>query len=117
MGYNPYMSHTRGFPPADDVPISNRFEDFVQEIEEAATPEERQALEAARARYRVGSRLLQQRLAAGLTQKQLASASGVDQADISRIERGDGNPTTETLDALARPLGVTLDFVAEASAK
>jgi XRE family transcriptional regulator, regulator of sulfur utilization len=92
--------------------MSDRFEDFVEEIESAATPEERQELEAARARYRIGSRLLQQRLAAGLTQKQLASASGVDQADISRIEHGENNPTTETLDALARPLGVTLDLVA-----
>ncbi|MFL5871869.1 MAG: helix-turn-helix domain-containing protein [Solirubrobacterales bacterium] len=61
-------------------------------------------------------RLLQQRLASGLTQKELAGASGVDQADISRIERGESNPTTETLDALARPLGVTLDLVAHASA-
>jgi ribosome-binding protein aMBF1 (putative translation factor) len=92
--------------------MSDRFEDFVQEIEKAATPEERHELEAARARYRIGSRLLQQRLSAGLTQKELAGASGVDQADISRIERGEANPTTETLEALARPLGATLDLVA-----
>jgi transcriptional regulator with XRE-family HTH domain len=59
---------------------------------------------------------LQQRLAVGFTQKELASASGIDQADISRIERGESNPTTETLDALARPLGVTLELVAETSA-
>ncbi|HET9593468.1 MAG TPA: helix-turn-helix transcriptional regulator [Solirubrobacterales bacterium] len=96
--------------------MSDRFEDFVQEIENAATPEERRELEAARARYRIGTRLLQQRLTAGLTQKQLASESGIDQGDISRIERGEGNPTTETLDALSRPLGVTLDLVTPADA-
>jgi ribosome-binding protein aMBF1 (putative translation factor) len=96
--------------------MSDRFEDFVAEIEHAASPEERQELEAARARYRIGARLLQQRLAGGLTQKELAAASGVDQADISRIERGESNPTTETLDALARPLGVTLDLVVDARA-
>jgi ribosome-binding protein aMBF1 (putative translation factor) len=95
--------------------MSDRFEDFVQEIEKAATPEERHELEAARARYRIGSRLLQQRLSAGLTQKELAEASAVDQADISRIERGEANPTTETLESLARPLGATLDLVAARS--
>jgi ribosome-binding protein aMBF1 (putative translation factor) len=91
--------------------MSENFDDFVGQIESAATPEERRELEAARARFRIGSRLLQERLAAGLTQKQLANASGVDQGDISRIERGEGNPTTETLDALARPLGVALELV------
>lgn len=91
--------------------MSDHFDEFVSEIENAATPEERRELEAARARFRIGSRLLQERLSAGLTQQQLASASGVDQGDISRIERGEGNPTTETLDALARPLGVALDLV------
>jgi ribosome-binding protein aMBF1 (putative translation factor) len=91
--------------------MSDKFDDFVSEIESAATPEERRELEAARARFRIGSRLLQERLSAGLTQQQLASASGVDQGDISRIERGESNPTTETLDALARPLGVALELV------
>jgi ribosome-binding protein aMBF1 (putative translation factor) len=95
--------------------MSDRFEDFVHEIENAANPQERHELEAARTRYRIGSRLLQQRLSAGLTQKQLAETSGVDQADISRIERGEANPTTETLEALARPLGATLDLVASGS--
>jgi len=91
--------------------MTTKFEDFVHEIESASTPEERRELEAARTRFKIGSRLLKQRLAAGLTQQELASASGVAQADISRIERGQSNPTTDTLEALAGPLGVTLDLV------
>jgi ribosome-binding protein aMBF1 (putative translation factor) len=87
------------------------FEDFVHEIEDRSTPEQRRELDAARTRFSLGARLLQQRLAAGLTQQQLASAAGIAQADISRIERGQANPTAETLSALAAPLGVTLDFV------
>jgi transcriptional regulator with XRE-family HTH domain len=51
------------------------------------------------------------RLAAGLSQQQLATASGVAQADISRIERGQVNPTAATLQTLGGPLGVTLDYV------
>jgi ribosome-binding protein aMBF1 (putative translation factor) len=91
--------------------MTTKFDDFVREVEDRSTAEERRELDAARARFKLGSRVLQQRLAAGLTQQQLASASGVAQADISRIERGQSNPTAETLEALAGPLGVTLDFV------
>lgn len=92
-------------------PKSTKFEDFVREVEDRSSPEERQDLEAARARFKIGTRILQQRMSAGLTQQQLAAQSGVAQADISRIERGQANPTTETIEALAGPLGVTLDLV------
>lgn len=91
--------------------MSARFEDFVREIENASSEEERRELEAARARFRLGARLQRQRLAVGLTQKQLADASGVAQADISRIESGQGNPTAATLGALGGPLGFTLEYV------
>lgn len=91
--------------------MTNKFDDFVREVEDRSTVEERRELEAARTRFKIGARILQARLAAGLTQEQLASASGVAQADISRIERGQANPTTGTLEALATPLGVTLDLV------
>lgn len=91
--------------------MTTKFDDFVREVETTSTPEERRELDAARARFKIGASVLKQRLAAGLTQQQLAAASGVDQADISRIERGQANPTAETLEALASPLGVTLDLV------
>jgi ribosome-binding protein aMBF1 (putative translation factor) len=91
--------------------MTNKFDGFVREVEDRATPAERRELNEARARFKIGARVLQQRLAAGLTQQQLAGASGVAQADISRIERGQANPTADTLEALAGPLGVTLDLV------
>ncbi len=91
--------------------MTTKFDDFVREIESKGTVEERRELESARARFRLGARVLQERLAAGLTQGQLAAVSGVAQGDISRIERGQSNPTAETLQALAGPLGVALDLV------
>jgi ribosome-binding protein aMBF1 (putative translation factor) len=90
--------------------MSSNFRDFVDSIEQDASPEERRELEENRRRYRVGAKLLDRRLAAGLSQRDLAQASGIDQAEISRIERGQGNPTVETLLALGTPLGITLDF-------
>lgn len=49
------------------------------------------------------------RLAAGLTQKQLAEASGVNQRQIQKVEAGDikaGNMTASNLLAIADALGV-----------
>ena len=91
--------------------MTTKFEDFVRDIEQTSSDEERRELDAARARFKLGMRLQQQRLAAGLTQKQLADASGIAQADISRIEHGQGNPTAATLEALGTPLGVTIDYI------
>lgn len=49
----------------------------------------------------------------GMTQKELAEATGISQADISRLERGTGNPSLKTLQRVARALHMTLkiDFV------
>lgn len=93
--------------------MTTKFDDFVREVEDGSTDEERRELDAARARFKIGARLLQQRQAAGLSQQQLAAASGIAQADISRIERGQTNPTVATLQALGVPLGVTLDYIPE----
>ncbi|MCD7738383.1 MAG: DUF2442 domain-containing protein [Lachnospiraceae bacterium] len=45
---------------------------------------------------------------AGLTQKQLAERTGIYQADISKIERGLGNPSVSTLRRLAEGLDLEL---------
>ncbi|WP_282948319.1 helix-turn-helix domain-containing protein [Cellulomonas endometrii] len=48
-----------------------------------------------------------------LSQAQLAQRASVQQADISRIERGLGNPTRDTLVRLASALGGRLTVVGE----
>ena len=52
------------------------------------------------------------RLAHGWTQTELAERSGVDQGDISRIERGLSNATEATLGRLAAALDAELHMVA-----
>jgi ribosome-binding protein aMBF1 (putative translation factor) len=90
--------------------MSTKFNDFVEEVERGGDTEQRRLLEEARRRFGIGAKLLDRRLAAGMTQRDLADASGIDQAEISRIERGQANPTAQTLQALGAPLGVSLDF-------
>ncbi len=43
-----------------------------------------------------------------LTQQQLAAATGIAQADISRLENGTGNPSLRTLKRLAAGMGMRL---------
>ena len=50
----------------------------------------------------------------GLSQKQLASLTGIDQSDISKMERGLANPSVSTLNRIAKALGgklsIQIDF-------
>lgn len=52
--------------------------------------------------------LINARNISGLTQKQLAEITGIYQADISKIERGNGNPSLSTLKRLADGVGMDL---------
>ncbi len=52
--------------------------------------------------------LIKARDIAGMTQKQLSEATGIYQADISKIERGLANPSIFTLKRLADGLGLKL---------
>ena len=90
------------------------FDDFIEEIEREAEREGPVAvaeLENLRSRYMFARDLLALRKRKGITQTQLAEDSGIAQPDISLIERGEGNPTVATLNALAKPLGGRLGLV------
>lgn len=56
----------------------------------------------------VGQAIAEAREAKGMSQRELSSASGVMQADISKIEKGKGNPTLTTLQKIAKSLGRTV---------
>ena len=51
------------------------------------------------------SAVLSARAQSGMSQKQLAAATGIDQSDISKIERGVANPSISTLERIAKALG------------
>jgi ribosome-binding protein aMBF1 (putative translation factor) len=63
-----------------------------------------------RAWIELGLQFRDARVAMGRSQRDLSEASGVRQADISRIERGAGNPTEATLHRLALALGKRLQL-------
>lgn len=53
----------------------------------------------------IGIALFNARTEAWVTQKELSNLSGIDQADISRIESGEGNPTLKKIEKLFNALG------------
>ena len=55
------------------------------------------------------------RAMAGLTQKELAQRTGIDQSDISKIERGIANPSVATLERFAAALGGELSIAIQFS--
>lgn len=57
-----------------------------------------------------GEAVLAARAQRGMTQKALAEAAGIDQADISKIERGIANPTVGTLQRIADALNLQLSI-------
>lgn len=59
------------------------------------------------------------RISQNLTQKELAKRTGINQADISKLENGTRNPSLKLLKRLAEGMGMTLklEFVPKRSAK
>ena len=51
--------------------------------------------------YELAKMLIACRNADNLTQKQLSELTGIDQADISKIENGNANPSIKTLTRIA----------------
>ena len=60
--------------------------------------------------YQLGYRLKQARLEKEMSQEELSEASGIQQADISRIEKGSANPSVKTLQRIADALGTSLNI-------
>ena len=88
--------------------MAHKFSDFMQDLEAEARREGPKAvaeLRAFEAHFRLAAELILLRKKRKLTQRQLSVRSGIQQAEISRIESGRANPTVATVFALAKALG------------
>ncbi len=98
------------------MPEGRPFETYVEEYRATADEAEIQVLDEYTDTFRLANQILTERKRSGLTQVELASMCGIAQSEISRIERGDGNPTVETLSRVGRSLNLNLQFVNASSA-
>ena len=61
----------------------------------------------------IAQAMIDARKESGLTQKQLSERTGIAPADISKLERGNANPSLRTLQRLAAGMGmnIRIEFV------
>lgn len=71
-------------------------------------PEFRAAWDALEPEFQIVKAMLDGRAAKNLTQRELAEITGINQADISKLENGNANPSLKTLERLAAGLGMRL---------
>lgn len=81
-----------------------KFNDYLNEqMKDPAFREEWDALDP---EFSIMQAMIDARKASGLTQKQLSERTGIAQADISKLESGNANPSLKTLQRLAAGMGM-----------
>lgn len=71
-------------------------------------PEARSEYERLKPQYDLVRSVLEARKKTNLTQQQLADITGINRADISKLENGNANPTLALLQRLADGMGMSL---------
>lgn len=85
--------------------------------EQMRDPEFREYCERMKMHEDIAKSIVAARLSKNLTQKELASLSGISQGDISRIENCDRLPTLKTLSRIAESMGFAVRISFEPVAK
>lgn len=85
--------------------------------EKMKNPEFKAEYDALEPEFAIMQAIIDARKESGLTQKQLSEKTGITQADISRLERGNANPSLLTLQRLASGMNMRLklEFVKTAA--
>ena len=83
-----------------------KFRDFLEE--QLKDPEFKKEYEAIQPEMAVIRALVDARISQNLTQKQLSERTGINQADISKLENGTRTPSLNMLKRLADGLDMTL---------
>ncbi len=91
--------------------MGTKLNNYIEEVRSGYNEDERAHLDGEMRRFDLAGQLLSLRLEANITQAELAERSGLSQADISRYERGLGNPTRTTIELIAAALGAHLELV------
>lgn len=84
----------------------SRFNDYL--AEKMGDPEFKAEYDALEPEFAIIQAMIDARKQLGLTQKQLSEKTGIAQADISKLENGNANPSLKTLQRLAHGMGMNL---------
>lgn len=86
--------------------MSVKFDDFLQE--QLQDPLFKKEYEDLQPEHALIQSIIDARRRSGLTQKKLSERTGIAQGDISKLERGNANPSLRTLQRIADGFGMTL---------
>ena len=95
--------------------MAHSYEQIIAPHRARMSPEELQQQAVFEAAYNIAMQVIELREQHGLTQAELAARCGMNQADISRIERGSTSPTVRTLHRIANALSADLRLVKRAA--
>ena len=76
--------------------------------EQMKNPKFKEEYEALEPEFAIIQAIIDARKSSGLTQKQLSERTGITQADISKLESGNANPSLKTMQRLAYGMGMRL---------
>lgn len=85
---------------------NNKFEDFL--ADQLKDPKVKKEYDALESKYALIESIIIARKEKNLTQKELSELTGITQADLSKIENGNANPSLNTLLKIAKGLGKKL---------
>ena len=91
---------------AEGEKMSVKFDDFLQE--QLLDPEFQKEYEALQPEKAIIQAIIDARRQSGLTQKELSERTGIAQGDISKLEKGNANPSLRTLQRLATGMGMKM---------
>lgn len=99
------------------VAVMSDLQELTNEL--MADDEFRREYEAIQPELDITRAIMDARIKAGITQMQLSERSGISQADISRLENGNRNPSLNLLKRLAKAMNMTLriEFVPNVTTK
>jgi len=84
----------------------NTFDNFL--AEQLQDPELKAEYDSLEPEFAIMQAIVSARKESGLTQQKLSEITGINQADISRLEKGNGNPSLRTLQRLAAGMNMRL---------
>jgi DNA-binding XRE family transcriptional regulator len=96
----PALAELGSLPPAYAAVLKPKAPALSRPRQRRVTPNARGA--------EIGQRIREARRANGMTQLELATATGIRRPNVARLERGGNTPTIETLQRVASALGVTV---------
>ena len=98
------------YGPMLGMPLAKHLDDGIFELRTVQDCDFKREWDAQADERQVMRKIVEARMAEGMTQVELAEACGMKPANLCRLENGNGNPSVATLSKIAHGLGRRLEI-------